>query len=355
MPSGTDLDDDYVARLLAEDAKKTSHKYAAQGLSAFGLKRRAADVPKPNTRFLSHIVREADHHNAVLKRKEEQESERRLRALRDNGEPPRKRQKADESDRTKRSRMLKDISAAVQPVSSGTHRSTAVGRLSHLSQDHSLKSKNEQRQSRRHHSRERHRSPDNSRQITRRRNSSSWSESEGRLERPTRHKPTVRKSSSGIDADADANADANARVRARQPRHSNAAPLNRSQLDGRADAVRQEGEEAVRKRGRGAHRARSGIDDRFAKSYDPSQDVSLDSDHDDDDEDWDLALEAMRDRAKWKQNQASRMREAGFDEKEVSKWNKGFLVDQSREGSPSSMKWSRKGEVREWDAGKARQ
>ncbi|KAK5950477.1 hypothetical protein OHC33_008420 [Knufia fluminis] len=274
MPPASDLDDDYVARLLAEDAKKTSHKYASQGLSAFQPKRRAADVLKPNTRFLSHIVREADHHNAALKRKEEQESERRLRALRDGHEPPRKRLRADESDQSKRSRMLKDILGATQQDSSGKHRSAADE--SRSSRDHRDGGKAEQK-------------------------------------------------------------------------HSLAASRNPSQLDGTIS----DGEEAVqKKRGRGAHRARPGIDEHFARSYDPSQDVSLDSDHDSDAEDWDLALEAMRDRAKWKRNQASRMREAGFDENQISKMENSFLVDDSHDGNRSSVKWSSKGEVREWDAGK---
>lgn len=315
MPSETDFNDDYVARLLAEDAKKTSHKYAAQGLSAFAPKCRAADLPKPNTRFLSHIVREADHHNAALKRKEEKESERRLRALRDTDEPPRKRLRADESDQRKRSRMLKDVLGAAQSRSDGRHRSAVTGR-SHPSRDR-------QEHARRQHSRERHRSPDNSRPSRRKRNEKS---------------PAI-----------------GGTVYTHQGRrHSNTDSLARSQLDGSGGKVEREDAGPVQKRGRGAHRAKSSIDNHFTKGYDPSQDVSLDSDHvgddNDDDDDWDLALEAMRDRAKWKQNQASRMREAGFDETEIPKWEKG-----RSEGDPSSVKWSRKGEVREWDAGKIEQ
>jgi len=300
MPVETGLDDDYVARLLAEDAKRTSHKYAAQGLSAFAPKRRAADLPKPNTRFLSHIVREADHHNAALKRKEEQEAERRLRALRDTtGEPLRKRLRADESDQRKRSRMLKDVLGAAQSRSGRERHSTITDSSSQSSR---------QGHARRRRSGERQRSPDSSTRSRRRRSSSD--------------------------------------------------SLARIQLGGAGPAgkVEREDAEPVRKRGRGAHKARSGIDEHFTKGYDPSHDVSLDSDHggDDIDDDWDLALEAMRDRAKWKQNQASRMREAGFGESEISTWEKG-ANNHERGGDSSSVKWSRKGEIREWDAGKIEQ
>lgn len=345
MLSGTDLDDDYVSRLLAEDAKKTSHKYAAQGLSAFLPKHRAADVPKPNTRFLRHIVREADNHNAALKKKEDQKSERRLRALRDYDEPPRKRYRADETDQSKRGRMLKDILGAVRSGNGGKHRGTVTDRSQSSRQHHHHHGGGDkQKPSRRHRSHERHTSPDSSRPSKSRRKSSSL-ESETRSERRKRHKPTPRETSP--DADVRAH-----RLRHRQ--YSSAAPPIGNQLDGIAEAPERHGEDAVPKRGRGAHRARTGIDARFAKGYDPSHDVSQDSVHDSDAEDWDFALEAVRHRAKWKQSQTSRMREAGFDEKVISKWERGFLINDGPEGNSSTVKWARKGEVREWDAGKTR-
>jgi len=344
MPSEGDIDDDdYVAKLLAEDAKRTSHKYAAQGLSAFLPKRRAADVPKPNTKFLSHIVREADHHNAALKKKEEQESERRLQALQDNVEPLRKRRRVDEPDQAKRSRMLKEILGAVQSDRRVKDRS-AVADRSHSSRDHRRRHADEPKHSRSNLSRERHSSLHSSRRSRRRRKSSSISESESGPDRRKRNK---------FSSPADGS-DADAKTHSQQRRHHwETASHNHSERDGAADPAKQEVKEAVPKRGRGAHRAKSGIDDRFAKDYDPSQDVVLDSDHDGEAEDWDLALEAMRDRVKWKQNQASRMREAGFGESEITQWEKGSK-DRSCEGDPSRVQWSRRGEVREWDAGKTK-
>jgi hypothetical protein len=71
--TAADLDDDeYVAKLLAEDARRSSSKYASQGLSALLPQRRPAGSGlKPNTRFLRTLVREVDSHNAALKKKEE--------------------------------------------------------------------------------------------------------------------------------------------------------------------------------------------------------------------------------------------------------------------------------------------
>jgi hypothetical protein len=87
----------------------------------------------------------------------------------------------------------------------------------------------------------------------------------------------------------------------------------------------------------------SGIDSRFSSTYDPTADVQLDPDEEND---WDQALEALRDRQKWKQQGADRLRAAGFTEEEISKWEKG---GDKRE---ADVKWAKKGEGREWDRGK---
>ncbi|RMZ83071.1 hypothetical protein DV738_g1292, partial [Chaetothyriales sp. CBS 135597] len=83
-PPANELDDDAVARLLAEDARAASARYASQGLSAM-LPRRPVEgaAMRPNTRFLKNLVRDADVHNAALSRKEESERRARLRLLRD--------------------------------------------------------------------------------------------------------------------------------------------------------------------------------------------------------------------------------------------------------------------------------
>lgn len=99
----------------------------------------------------------------------------------------------------------------------------------------------------------------------------------------------------------------------------------------------------IKRKGRGTVSFASGIDSRFSANYDPAADVQLDFDEEND---WDQALEALRDRTKWKQQGADRLRAAGFTEEEVSKWEKG---GEKRE---EDVRWSKRGEGREWDRGK---
>jgi hypothetical protein len=99
----------------------------------------------------------------------------------------------------------------------------------------------------------------------------------------------------------------------------------------------------VKTKGRGAISHASGIDTRFSANYDPTADVQLDFDEEND---WDQALEALRDRQKWKQQGADRLRAAGFTEDEIKKWEKGG--DKREE----DVRWAKKGEGREWDRGK---
>ena len=89
----------------------------------------------------------------------------------------------------------------------------------------------------------------------------------------------------------------------------------------------------------------SGIDSRFAADYDPTVDVTPDPDEKGDG-DWDNAVEAFRDRQKWKQQGADRLRSAGFTEEQIRKWEKGDQKDES------DVQWNKAGGVREWDRGK---
>ena len=76
----------------------------------------------------------------------------------------------------------------------------------------------------------------------------------------------------------------------------------------------------------------------------PKEDVAPETNEDDDD--WDMALEALRDRVKWRAQGANRLRAAGFTDDEVKKWEKGGEKD------IEDVRWSKKGEKREWDRGK---
>lgn len=131
-------------------------------------------------------------------------------------------------------------------------------------------------------------------------------------------------------------------------------------------------EPPIRTRGRGAYRTNtSNIDAHFASNYDPTLDVQLDDEEAGstskstrrpvaglmtEEDDWDMALEALRDRAVWKKKGAERLREAGFGDNMVERWanNTAFsgLGDSEREKSIEDFKWAKKGEGREWDRGK---
>ena len=86
------------------------------------------------------------------------------------------------------------------------------------------------------------------------------------------------------------------------------------------------------------------MDARFDPAYDPKTDVSLEPDGERDD--WDMALEALRDRAKWKAQGADRLKAAGFTDQEVQRWESGG------EKGVEDVRWRKKGESREWDRGK---
>ncbi|KAF7156437.1 hypothetical protein CNMCM5623_010107 [Aspergillus felis] len=128
----------------------------------------------------------------------------------------------------------------------------------------------------------------------------------------------------------------------------------------------------IRSRGRGAYKANmSNIDAHFAPDYDPSLDIHMEDDDEDqrkgrsrrpvaglttEEDDWELALEALRDRARWKQKGAERLREAGFNDAVVDRWkstsSKTATGSGDDEGRLEDVKWSKKGEDREWDRGK---
>lgn len=83
-------------------------------------------------------------------------------------------------------------------------------------------------------------------------------------------------------------------------------------------------------------------------SYNPRADVALsDSGDEGGKDDWSNSLEALRDRAAWREKGAQRLREAGFKEQDVVEWESG-----GREKDERDLKWRGKGEGREWDAGK---
>ncbi|KAI6896331.1 hypothetical protein KC318_g1946 [Hortaea werneckii] len=104
-------------------------------------------------------------------------------------------------------------------------------------------------------------------------------------------------------------------------------------------------------RGRGATAGSSAIDQRFRPDYDPRADIQNSPSPERGPEglrdDWDLALEALRDRAKWKAQGGDRLKAAGFTDEEVDRWKDG-----GREKDERDVRWRKRGEGREWDRGK---
>lgn len=92
------------------------------------------------------------------------------------------------------------------------------------------------------------------------------------------------------------------------------------------------------------------MDSRFDPNYDPKMDVGLDQG--DDGDDWDMALEALRDRAKWRKSGADRLRAAGFTDVEVANWEKSGASRDDGEKDIRDVRWNSKSEGREWDRGK---
>ncbi|KAL1613046.1 hypothetical protein SLS60_001278 [Paraconiothyrium brasiliense] len=101
---------------------------------------------------------------------------------------------------------------------------------------------------------------------------------------------------------------------------------------------------AVRSRGRGAHKSDAeGINARFSAAYDPALDNEPLSNNGDQ---WGDAVEAYRDRQRWKQQGAERLKAAGFSDEQVRKWERGD------EKTEEDVRWTARGQSREWDRGK---
>lgn len=296
--------------------------------------RSSSAAPKPNTRFLRHIIRETDNHNAALKRKEEREARDRARLRhRTSGDGNRDRNPAREKERDDRDR----------------HRSHR--------RHHRSRSESEEDRSRRHRRHDRSSKRDRRRDRDER-GHRTYSHSRSRSPRERAH-------------------DSRRRPRTPESRRYEKDPSpapSGNDSDPLEDLVgplpRKDGHEPIRTRGRGAYKPSSStIDAHFAKDYDPTLDVHPDEDEVQlggrsgrrrvqglmtEDDDWELALEALRDRTRWKQKGEERLRQAGFDESTLERWrgNAAFGGGAGEEGRVEDVKWSRRGEGREWDRGK---
>ncbi|KAF2220214.1 hypothetical protein BDZ85DRAFT_267358 [Elsinoe ampelina] len=345
MPEDTPWTDDYVAALLTQDAKDVSSRTATG--SRGGVSKRPASTAKPNTRFLRNILRDTDAHNAALLAREEEESKARLRALdpkrkrraeqqvysvwarREGGESFKRRKVDDEKEHHDESRKRRDDhkegrSADVRRVTDGRDKRSSVSKGHSNNTERTSKSKRSRGQSplqeregmkeARNRQRCRPRSRDTSHRTSRKQRSRSRS--------PARNTHTEDRLSQRRSRKRERSVSSASETSLGPRRASQSPPL--------------------RSRGRGVSTPVRTIDAHFEEGYDPSADVQPDEDADD----WDQALEALKDRQRWKQKGADRLKAAGFSEAEVKKWRGGEseLLDDFR--------WAKKGESREWDKGK---
>ncbi|KAJ5970621.1 uncharacterized protein N7479_000539 [Penicillium vulpinum] len=388
------MDDDYVAQILAKEAKESSIKYASQGLSAFMPSRPTSNAPKPNTRFLRNLIKVTDNHNTALKLKEEREARELRQTVLPNNlmiEVKRKDQETIEEEIVKiatghiekeleaaplrwnetgredideemksmtelgreiksavdigantgitshlgeidgieiRSILDEDVSAHIRGLRVVLHTGIEVPTATAIEDKNSHKSRRSKREDA---------SPHGSRRS--------------RLEPNTRPKrlsplPTIATRQNEMDEESD-------------PLEDLVGPL-----------PPQQNEAPIRSRGRGAYKHNmSNIDAHFAPGYDPTNDVHLEEEklHSMDqessrrpvaglmtkDDDWDMAMEALRDRERWRNKGEERLRSAGIDEAVIDKWkNNTAFAGVDGESKPEDVQWSKKGEGREWDRGK---
>ncbi|KAJ4325522.1 hypothetical protein N0V94_000665 [Neodidymelliopsis sp. IMI 364377] len=294
MPLDID-DDEYVAKLLAQDAKKSSKTYDLVGLDAFNPKRSKSGAPKLNTNFLRNIIRQTDSHNAALLAKEAEESSSRLRQMNRDKE----KERTEAVDRAKR-RIEGRLKGSERVDTENTDQNRDRGGTKIVAGINDVVRDGMETATKI----EQHTNHDGEEIIA--------------IEREKMRDPI-----SGVDGNGASDSD---------PLEAIVGPLPPA------------AQPAVRSRGRGALKANStGIESRFSSTYDPLMDVRPDSDAEDD---WGEALQVMRDRERWKQQGADRLRAAGFKDEQVKKWEKG--------GDPieDDVVWTKKGQSREWDRGK---
>ncbi|KAI7201263.1 hypothetical protein KC316_g756 [Hortaea werneckii] len=324
MPLGEALDDDFVASILARDASLSASQGYSQVPSG---KPRRKDAPRPNTRFLRNLVRDADTHNTALKAKEEEEARRKERE--------RKRRWQDEkvADGSEKRRKEGDRPGRWASALGGLERQDK----GQNPRRESRRERDERGKDRRSHS---HRADEDERRRQRHRHG----EDRRRSRSPhSHHRHHHRRDRQSRSPRRSRSPEHRSKQRRRHSTASDSDPLD--------DVIGPEPPSTVIRRGRGAIAGSSTIDQRFRPDYDPRADIqnSPSPEHGREGvrDDWDLALEALRDRAKWKAQGGDRLKAAGFTDEEVDRWKDG-----GREKDERDVQWRKSGEGREWDRGK---
>ncbi|GAB0138508.1 hypothetical protein EsDP_00006743 [Epichloe bromicola] len=364
------LTDDYVAGLLAQDAKDCSLKYSAMGMEALRDKKKPSSMLKPNTRFLRHIIKDTDTHNKALLAKEAAESKARLKDL--EYAEGLKRRRSSPNSRDIITRQL----GAIQAILGGKKRprgdedrETPRPRTADDGKD-GHGSRGSKRGSdlfgrggdKRHHGRLSERDYDQKDTV-----------SERDKQKKSRRRRYAASSSSSDDDDDKDRRRRSRRDRSRSPRwhRSSRSPderrrkhrhRSRGQFQTRRASFDREPKPTLSRekedsdpledfigpppppkyRGRGMIGGAAALDRRFSESYDPKLDVRMEDEGDP----WDDAVESFRDRQKMLLNQDQRLKDAGFTAEQIQR-AKG-----SDEKKELDVVWSKAGEKREWDEGK---
>ncbi|OHE99376.1 pre-mRNA-splicing factor 38B [Colletotrichum orchidophilum] len=373
------ITDDYVADLLAKEA--------IMGPAD----KKPANMPKPNTRFLRHIIKDTNTHNQNLLAKEAAESRARLKDL-EHAEEKERRRRAGPQDIRKR--QMGDIMSIL-----GDCKDRGRSSRSRRSDEKSQK-KESSPPRRKHHKKRRSESPE--RESARRHHRSRKDESESEREDRRRHRSDRRRSRSPDEKHrrhrhrspigdretmSKSRRSDRGRIRDEEGRdlmskshrtrkdRSRERPQSEFSIKGSSRRRRDEGKaqdrklattasdsdpldefigpeppQPVRSRGRGTASGTSGIDKRFEADYNPKTDVEMADNDKHPGENWDDAVEAFRDRQKWRQNQEQRMRAAGYSDEMIKKWTEGGTAGEQKD--ERDVRWAKAGEKREWDRGK---
>ncbi|KAL8972117.1 MAG: hypothetical protein Q9183_000711 [Haloplaca sp. 2 TL-2023] len=332
MPSSEALTDDYLARLLAKDAQDRTIKYSSYGLQSSIPKRPTTNAPKPNTRFLKNIIKETDSHNAALKAKEAADARARLRNVdRENEWNYRSERSEKRQRRIPKGKLCSRLAGPsdvqdYQDARGGTDvkgeniRTTAVipqtidaiETVANLSIRDAVEAQPRMHQG----------------------ISTERADAGGQVGAPPWNL-------TGADTEDQPGTDIMA-----QPHRLESTT---TALVG-ATAHHHFLPNGHLPRGRGALHGSSAIDSHFAPNYNPSRDThAAEPATTNESDDWDNALEALRDRERWKANGAERLRAAGFTDDQIGKWERSGHGGEKVE---KDVVWKGRGEGREWDRGK---
>ena len=321
-------------------------------------------MPKPNTRFLRHIIKDTNTHNKNLLAKEAAESKARLEGLEHAEET--KRLKTNPNTRDIRRRQMGDIHAILggkKPRRRGDEDISSRRRddkRRETRDDEPMRNSRtdkdlfKTRDSRKHHGRLA--DQDGEPQI---RGHAERSSIQRRDDSADFHNGSRSRGQSARKCEKSRSPDRRRRSRSpnddkrRRTRHRHRSPIQEVAKppplpqNNAEDSDSSDGligpMPAPKPRGRGALAGSSGIDRRFSDTYDPKLDIQMDGE---DGNSWGDAVGAYRDRQKMRQQQEQRMGSPGFVDNDIQK------IQGGGGGSEEDVKWSKVGEKREWDKDK---